>query len=69
MNLAESMLILDYLKNALVLPLLFPCSSLRMDTIPNALTQNEIQFEAIESYRTVPHPQLDESIEELAKQV
>ena len=51
------------------LPLLFPCSSLKMDTLPRVLNDHNIPVEIVNSYRTVPHPELQKHIAVLERNV
>lgn len=44
------------------LPLLFPCSSLRKETLPSALKGAGLPLQELVSYNTEPHPHLGENI-------
>jgi len=50
-------------------PLLFPCSSLKMDILPRILKENDIALEATTAYVTVAHPQLEEAVLKLTHNV
>ncbi len=43
-------------------PLLFPCSSLRRDTLPSVLAQAGLRLEELVCYCTEPHPAIEESV-------
>ncbi|XP_066518979.1 matrix metallopeptidase-21-like [Hoplias malabaricus] len=45
-----------------VVPLLFPCGSLKREVLPTALRQNEIPLETLTVYQTVEHPDLEKNI-------
>lgn len=60
---------LEFQDGLVRLPLLFPCSSLKMDTLPRTLKQYDISIDIITSYVTVPHPQLRDSVLKLAARV
>ena len=59
----------DFQDGELSLPLLFPCSSLKMDTLPRTLKEHNICIDIVTAYVTVPHPQLRESVIQLANEV
>lgn len=44
------------------MPLLFPCSSLKMDILPRILKENNIALEITTAYVTVAHPQLEQAV-------
>ncbi|XP_072029874.1 uroporphyrinogen-III synthase-like isoform X2 [Amphiura filiformis] len=43
-------------------PLLFPCGTLRRETIPDSLQKAGVDFKAHVVYETIPHPDLEASI-------
>jgi len=47
-------------------PLLFPCSSLKMDILPRILKEHDIAMECITSYVTVAHPKLEQAVFKLS---
>ncbi|XP_006879931.1 PREDICTED: uroporphyrinogen-III synthase [Elephantulus edwardii] len=46
-----------------VLPLLFPCGNLKSETLPNRLMDQGIPMESLTVYQTVPHPGIQENLE------
>ncbi|XP_073934192.1 uroporphyrinogen-III synthase isoform X2 [Castor canadensis] len=44
------------------LPLLFPCGTLKGDTLPKMLKDKGIPMESINVYKTVPHPGIQENL-------
>lgn len=48
----------DFQNGCIPLPLLFPCSSLKMDTLPRTLAEHYVPIDIAISYVTVPHPRL-----------
>uniref|UniRef100_A0A3B4ELL7 Uroporphyrinogen-III synthase n=2 Tax=Pygocentrus nattereri TaxID=42514 RepID=A0A3B4ELL7_PYGNA len=49
-------------ENPAILPLLFPCGSLKREVLPTALRQNEIPLETLTVYQTAEHPDLEKNI-------
>jgi len=49
------------------LPLLFPCSSLKMDILPRILKENKIGLEITTAYVTIAHRQLEEAVSKLSQ--
>lgn len=49
--------------------MLFPCSSLKMDTLPRVLEDHKIPVAIVNSYRTIPHPHLREFVMDLNSDV
>ncbi|XP_077992804.1 uroporphyrinogen-III synthase-like [Glandiceps talaboti] len=45
-------------------PLLFPCGTLKRETLPVNLAENEIVLQTLEVYKTTAHPQLEEALED-----
>ncbi|KAI4888521.1 hypothetical protein NFI96_034166, partial [Prochilodus magdalenae] len=45
-----------------ILPLLFPCGSLKREVLPAALRQNDIPLESLTVYQTAEHPDLEKNI-------
>nr|CAD7411902.1 unnamed protein product [Timema cristinae] len=43
-------------------PLLFPCGSLKRDTLPRQLTEKGIAVHMVTVYKTLPHPQLESNL-------
>lgn len=65
----SALIVKDFQDGSLPLPLLFPCSNLKMDTLPRTLKEHNISVDIVTSYVTVPHPQLRDSIIQLAHKV
>ncbi len=60
---------IEFQNGYLPLPLLFPCSSLKMDTLPRTLAQHDVSIEIVNSYVTVPHPHLQDFVLQLSHKV
>ena len=50
-------------------PLLFPCSSIRRDTLPSSLSAAGLPIEEVTCYETVPHPLIAENTQRFSDQV
>nr|XP_004659313.2 uroporphyrinogen-III synthase isoform X3 [Jaculus jaculus]XP_044990024.1 uroporphyrinogen-III synthase isoform X3 [Jaculus jaculus]XP_044990029.1 uroporphyrinogen-III synthase isoform X3 [Jaculus jaculus]XP_044990036.1 uroporphyrinogen-III synthase isoform X3 [Jaculus jaculus]XP_044990044.1 uroporphyrinogen-III synthase isoform X3 [Jaculus jaculus] len=50
-------------KECPAVPLLFPCGTLKGDTLPNMLKDRGIPMESINVYQTIPHPGIQGSLE------
>lgn len=48
-----------------LLPLLFYCSSIKSDTLPEKLSSNGIPLKTLDAYDTIPHPKLEENLYEI----
>ncbi|XP_063698237.1 uroporphyrinogen-III synthase-like [Culicoides brevitarsis] len=56
----SEMIINDFEKDSK--PLLFPCSSIKSDVLPSRLKENGISLKIIDSYDTIPHPELENNL-------
>ncbi|EFX86107.1 hypothetical protein DAPPUDRAFT_44826 [Daphnia pulex] len=65
----SSLIVQEFQNGYLPLPLLFPCSSLKMDTLPRTLAQHDVSIEIVNSYVTVPHPLLQDFVLQLSHKV
>ncbi|XP_057376276.1 uroporphyrinogen-III synthase-like [Daphnia carinata] len=63
----SSLIVEDFQKGCIPLPLLFPCSSLKLDTLPRTLAEHNVPFDIVNSYMTVPHPQLRDFVMQLCQ--
>uniref|UniRef100_A0A336MUY8 Uroporphyrinogen-III synthase n=1 Tax=Culicoides sonorensis TaxID=179676 RepID=A0A336MUY8_CULSO len=63
-NLAE-LIVNDFKSNPSSLPLLFPCSSIKKDTLPEKLSSNGIQLKCLDVYDTIPHSKLEENLQHI----
>lgn len=53
------------MKTAIQLPLLYPCGTLKRDTLGNILTEAKISFECVTVYQTIQNPDLIQSVAKL----
>ncbi|CAL8380014.1 unnamed protein product [Gadus morhua 'NCC'] len=49
-------------ENAFLLPLFFPCGSIKREVLPTALRDNGVPLETLTVYQTAEHPDLQESL-------
>lgn len=55
----------DFIASDASRPLLFPCGNLRQDILGKNLMRNSIELDAVEVYDTIPHPNLENSVQKL----
>ncbi|XP_032794365.1 uroporphyrinogen-III synthase isoform X1 [Daphnia magna] len=63
----SSLIVKDFQKGCIPLPLLFPCSSLKLDTLPRTLAEHNVPIDIVNSYVTVPHPHLRDFVMQLSQ--
>ncbi|XP_036815558.1 uroporphyrinogen-III synthase isoform X6 [Oncorhynchus mykiss] len=49
-------------EGANILPLLFPCGSIKREVLPTALRENGVPLDTLMVYQTAPHPDLEKNL-------
>ncbi|XP_070980540.1 matrix metallopeptidase-21 [Oncorhynchus clarkii lewisi] len=49
-------------EDANILPLLFPCGSIKREVLPTALRENGVPLDTLMVYQTAPHPDLEKNL-------
>uniref|UniRef100_A0A8C7RF64 Uroporphyrinogen-III synthase n=1 Tax=Oncorhynchus mykiss TaxID=8022 RepID=A0A8C7RF64_ONCMY len=49
-------------EDANILPLLFPCGSIKREVLPTALRENGVSLDTLMVYQTAPHPDLEKNL-------
>lgn len=58
----SEVIVKDFKESGETLPLLFPCSSIKSDTLPERLSSNGISLKILDAYDTIAHQKLEENL-------